>query len=300
MGQFVAYDYNQLKLIPVLFSEQILPESFEYTLCYLIDREVDMSIFEARYKNDVTGRPAYDPALLLKIVLYAYSKGVTSSRRISELCKTNIVFIALSADTRPHFATIAGFVSANDGAMEKVFRDILLVCDTQGLIGREMFAIDGVKLPSNASKEWSGTREEFSHKVSKIQRAVQRMLATHRSEDTQALDTDEKRRAHELKQTETLRAQVKKLKDWLKENEDKPGNGTKPRKSNVTDNDSAKMKTGHGTIQGYAGVATVDVKHQVVVQSSCGPCSHRADMNAGSSPSVGLFRQPRWGCRKNP
>lgn len=59
MGQFIDYDYNQVKLIPVLFSEQILPGSFEYTLCYLIDREVDMSIFGARYKNDNTGRPAY-------------------------------------------------------------------------------------------------------------------------------------------------------------------------------------------------------------------------------------------------
>src|SRR5262245_17944619 len=66
---------------------------------------------------------------------------------------------------------------------------------------------------------------------------------------------------------ETLRAKVKKLKSWLKENQDKIGKSGKPRKSNLTDNESAKMKSSHGVIQGYDGVATVDSKHQVVVHA---------------------------------
>lgn len=66
---------------------------------------------------------------------------------------------------------------------------------------------------------------------------------------------------------ETLRARIKKLKSWLKENEEKIGKSGKPRKSNLTDNERAKMKSSDGVIQGYDGVAAVDSKHQVVVHA---------------------------------
>lgn len=71
MPRFKAYDYDQDKLIPIRFSKQIVPGTFEYTLNYLIDQVIDVSVFAARFANDDTGAPAYDPALLLKIVLYA-------------------------------------------------------------------------------------------------------------------------------------------------------------------------------------------------------------------------------------
>lgn len=82
MARYKDYNYEQSKMIPISFREQILPGTFEHTLSYLIDHELDVSIFDQRYNNDDTGAPAYDPALLLKIVLYAYSRGITSSRRI--------------------------------------------------------------------------------------------------------------------------------------------------------------------------------------------------------------------------
>jgi transposase len=68
-----------------------------------------------------------------------------------------VVFMALSADTRPHFTTIAGFVAELEQEIVELFRDVLLYCDELGLIGKEHFAIDGCKLPSNASEHWSGT-----------------------------------------------------------------------------------------------------------------------------------------------
>ncbi len=71
----------------------------------------------------------------------------------------------------------------------------------------------------------------------------------------------------ERKQIKTLKAKVKKLKRWLAANEDKPGKSGKPKKSNLTDNESAKMKSAHGVIQGYDGVAVVDSKRQVVVHA---------------------------------
>jgi transposase len=85
MARYKHYDCRQSKLLPVSFEEQILSGSFEHTLCYLIDHELDLSGFDERYANDEEGAPAYDPAILLKIVLVAYSRGVTSSRRIARL-----------------------------------------------------------------------------------------------------------------------------------------------------------------------------------------------------------------------
>ena len=124
MARYKHYDYRQTKMLPVSYERQILPGTFEYTLSYLIDEKLDLSVFESRYNNDVTGSPAYDPAILLKIVLFAYSKGITHSRKIEALCRENVVFMALSADTQPHFTTIADFVSSSPDQIVRIFRDV--------------------------------------------------------------------------------------------------------------------------------------------------------------------------------
>jgi transposase len=265
MARYKEYCYEQTKLIPLSFSRQILPGTFEYTLNYLIDNEFDLSVFEQRYHNDETGAPAYDPAILLKVILYGYARGITSSRDIEQCCQENIIFMALSADTHPHFTTIADFISSSREQIIELFRDVLLICDKLGLLGKEMFAVDGCKLASNASKEWSGTKGELKKKQQKMERAVRYLVEKHREMDCNS-DPDPVAE-REQKQIETLRERVKKLKGWLKQNEEKVGKSGKPRKSNLTDNESAKMKSSHGVIQGYDGVAAVDKKHQVIVHA---------------------------------
>ena len=115
-----------------------------------VDHEVDLYVFESHYHNDATGAPAIHPAILLKAILFAYSRGVTSSRRIACCCEENVVFMALAADTRPHSTTIAEFVSSMSESITSVFRDILTVCYTEGLIGNSMFAVDGCKIASKS------------------------------------------------------------------------------------------------------------------------------------------------------
>jgi transposase len=266
MARYKPYSYAQGKFIPIHFANQILPGTFEYTLNHLIDHELDLALFDERFRNDATGAKAYDPRILLKIVLYAYSRGIVSSRRIEQACRENVIFMALSADTRPHFTTIADFVSSLDKEIIHLFRDVLLVCDDLGLIGKEMFAIDGCKLPSNASKEWSGTRADFERKAAKLKQAIAHIMTTHREHDLQ--QTDKGLAAREAQYVDTLRKRVQKIREWLKDNDDKPGKTGKPKKSNITDNESAKMKTSHGVIQGYDGVTTVDGRHQVIVHAA--------------------------------
>jgi transposase len=265
MARYREYDYSQGKFIPIHFDKQILPGTFEHSLNYLIDNEIDLSVFDLRYRNDETGAPAYDPAILLKIILYAYSRGITSSRKIAQCCRENIIFMALSANTEPHFTTIADFISASDQEVIDLFLEVLMICDGMGLIGKEMFAVDGVKLPSNASKEWSGTRGELQKKKERMERAIRQMVKRHREVDVKEVDRGIVEREEQY--VDTLKKKVKKIRAWLRGNDDKPGKSGKPVKSNITDNDSAKMKTSHGVIQGYDGVAMIDGKHQVIVHA---------------------------------
>jgi transposase len=265
VARYKPYSYAQGKFIPVHFEKQILPGTFEYSLNHLVDHELDLSIFDERYRNEETGATAYDPKILLKIILFAYSRGITSSRRIAQACEENIIFMSLSCDTKPHFTTIADFVSTMDKEITRLFREVLLVCDDLGLIGKEMFAIDGCKLPSNASKEWSGTKADFEKKAAKMEKAIENILKKHQEEDLSK--TESKEKETEEKFAQTLSKRITKIREWLKDNDDKPGKTGKPKKSNITDNESAKMKTHRGVIQGYDGVAVTDGKHQIVVQA---------------------------------
>jgi transposase len=265
MARYKPYDYRQTKMLPVRFEEQILPGTFEYTLNRLIEESIDLSVFEARYRNDEGGAPAYDPAILLKIILLAYSRGITSSRQIERLCRENVVFMAISADSQPHFTTIAHFIATLDAQITRIFRDVLLVCDEAGLIGKEMFAVDGVKLPSNASKEWSGSRKDYGKKIEKMERAVRYLTQRHRQEDESG--KDEGLEASRSKQQVTLEKAIAKVRGFLQCHEDKVGAGGRVKQSDITDNESAKMLSSKGVIQGYTAVALVDSRHQVVVNA---------------------------------
>ncbi len=183
MAKYKYYSYAQGQLIPIIFSKQIQPGTFEFTLNHLIDNELDLSCFEQRFKNDATGAPAFDPRILLKIILFAYSRGITSSRKIAQSCRENVIFMALSANSRPNFTTIADFISSMDKEAIAIFREVLLLCDEMGLIGKEMFAIDGCKLPSNAAKEWSGTRADFKKKAAKMEKAIESTVKRHHVSD---------------------------------------------------------------------------------------------------------------------
>ena len=268
MPKFLPYDYSQSSMVVINFQDQLQPGTFEHAVHYLIDNKLDLSVFYPRFRNEETGRPAFDPAILLKIILFAYSKGITSSREIEWCCKTNVIFKALSCDTEPHFTTLAGFVSRCPEEIEQIFEQVLLICHEQGLLGNELFAIDGCKMPSNAAKEWSGTFKELEQKRAKLKRQIRYHLKEHNNVDKQE-SRDEERLKRSEQAIKTLNAAHDKVDRFLKISSPRMGQGKRPRevKSNITDNESAKMTTSKGTIQGYNGIAAVDKKHQIVVDA---------------------------------
>src|SRR3989339_637387 len=128
MPRYKNYNYSQTTLIPIDLEKQILPGTLEYAIHKLVEERVRIDAFEKKLKNDETGRPAYDPKVMLKIILLAYSKGIISSRKIEAACKENILFMALSCQQCPdHFrrivpTKIAEFISAMKEEIQPLFR----------------------------------------------------------------------------------------------------------------------------------------------------------------------------------
>jgi transposase len=336
MARYKPYDYDQTHLIPVSLEEQLLEGSLEHAIHVLVENKMDLGMFDCRYHNDETGCKAYDPKILLNVVLFAYSRGFVGSRRIEWLCRTHVTCMALACMQHPDHSTIAAFISSMDQEILSLFREILLVCEEQHLLGGTVFALDGLKLSSNASKQWSGTFDELKHKQEKLEAKIEQLLAEHQQIDAEESDGKAKPRPvqdapndaaslanepsaekassakeaqsdeSEVKQAQKestfaaegqgktesieqtcqqdspasgqksgtqrwverlkrLRRHADRLKDWLSRNAEKIGRQGKAIKSNVTDNESAKMATSHGVIQGYNAQAVVDGKHQVIV-----------------------------------
>lgn len=138
------------------------------------------------------------------------------------------------------------------------------------LLGNTTFALDGCKLPSNASKEHSGTFKDLIQKKHKLEQKIQTIIEAHTTEDTkEKKDTSSgnSKALPEAKQKaiKKMEQKIQKIEKFLASNKPRLGKRNKESQSNMTDNESSKMKTGHGVIQGYNGQAMVDEKHQVIV-----------------------------------
>jgi len=271
MAKYKSYDYSQSVLIPVCLDEQLMPGTLEFAIHTLVQTRIDTSVFDHRYSNDETGREAYDPKILLKVVLLSYSRGLISSRQIERACKENVTFMAMACGQQPDHSTIAAFVSSMKGEILPLFRDVLMVCEQEGLLGGTFFALDGCKLRSNASKEWSGTIHELRRKKDTLEKKVRGLLEEQEQRDKRE-DEDEGGGGplgggDRRRQIEKLQKKADRLGRWLKENDAKIGKQGREIKSNVTDNESALMVTSHGVVQGYNGQALVDSKKQVIVHA---------------------------------
>jgi len=267
MAKYKSYDYAQRVMIPVSLEEQLVPGTLEFAIQTLVEDRMDMAVFEDRYQNDETGRMAYDPKILLKVILLGYARGLISSRKMEQACRENVTFMALACGQRPDHSTIAAFVSSMEGEILPLFRDVLLVCEESGLLGGTFFALDGCKLPSNASKEWSGKISDLVRKKEKMEKRITELLKRQVEVDKKDEEggKDIFSGLNRRKQMERLKRKAERIRQFLKENGAKIGRTGKEVKSNVTDNESANMMTSHGVVQGYNGQAVVDRKFQVIV-----------------------------------
>jgi len=267
MARFKPYNPDQSRLVPITLSEHIYEGSLEEAIHKIVEERIDLSRLDQLYTNDDTGRPAIHPRVLLKIILLAYARGITGSRRIERACRENVLFMALAGGEQPDHSTIAAFIGALRGHILDLFVNVLLYCDAMKLLGGTHLSLDGLKLPSNASKEHSGTFKDLKKKRAKLKGKIKDLIREHRQLDKSGLSalqiTEDKRK----KQIKRLRNQARRIDRFLTEEEPKKGKSKNEIQSNITDNDSAKMPTSHGVIQGYNAQAMVDDKHQIIVHA---------------------------------
>ena len=269
MAKYKSYDYAQTMMVPVSLADQLQPGTLEHTIHYLVEEQLDLRAFDAERRNDEAGRPGYDPRVLLKVVLLGYSRGLLSSRKLEAACREQIVFMALCCGQRPDHSTIAAFVSGmGEARISELFSQVLLVCHEADLLGGTHFAIDGYKLSSNAAKESSGTHEDLRKKRDKLRDLVREHVRTHQHNDRGG-DAPAARSSltprDPARRLARLQRQAERIERFLAQNEPRQGRSGTEIQSNVTDNESAKMKSSHGIIQGYNANAMVDAKHQVIV-----------------------------------
>jgi len=281
---FVAVDREQLMLMPPSVADW-LPE--DHLAWFVLDvvAELDLRGFLSGYRADGRGGAAYDPAMMLAVLIYAYCTGERSSRRIERRLVEDVAFRVVAANQQPDHATIARFRATHETAIGSLFGQVLAVCVMQGLLRPGLVAIDGTRMVANASKEANRTAEKVAEEI------LAEAAETDASEDAEesrraggsaGSDADlgprAGRRARLRRVLEELTAEAQEhsyaavmARRAAKEAETgKKLRGKRPsptrqknrgrQHGNITDPDSRLMNTKDGFVQGFnaQAVATVD------------------------------------------
>ena len=150
----------------------LLPES--HHAWFVIDAvaEINLDGFYAAYRRDGRARPAYDPAMMVAVLLYAYARGIRSSRLIERACEEDVAFRVLAAQQRPDHATIARFVERHQEAVAELFGEVLVLCARSGLVTVGVIAVDGTKLHANACRDENLDYEQIAREIVEEAQAV--------------------------------------------------------------------------------------------------------------------------------
>src|SRR3984885_12072993 len=153
MGQnFVACDRGQLLLMPPSLADWVPDDHLVWTVLGAVER-MDLDAFYGAYRANGQGRAAYDPGMMVALVVYAYSRGNRSSRGIERACREDVVYKLITAMEVPDHSTIAEFRRRHQAALGELFVGVLALCREAGLVSVGVIAIDGTKVKASASRD---------------------------------------------------------------------------------------------------------------------------------------------------
>jgi len=255
----VGESRHQATLLPDRLDDSISEENPIRIIDVFID-ELDLGYLGFKTIPEIRGRPAYDPATLLKIYVYGYLNRVQSSRRLEREAQRNVELMWLTGRLAPDFKTIADFRRDSGNAIQKVCREFVLICRKLELFTDAFVAVDGSKFKAVNSQGRNFTQAKMKRRLEEIDESIMRYLSQMESAD---------RRDDSLssKKTERLKEKVVKLKEEvqrLRELEKKML-ATPEQQISLTDPDARAMKTrGSGTV-GYNVQTAVDTQHHIIV-----------------------------------
>ena len=172
MGQrFVACDREQSFLMPPDVREWLPSRHLAWFVIDAVE-EMDLDVFYAAYRVDGRSRPPYDPAMMVALLLYAYARGIRSSRVIERACEEDVAFRVLAAQQRPDHATIARFVERHEEALAGLFGEVLALCARSGLAKVGVIAVDGTKVHANASRNENLDYEQLAREILEEAKAI--------------------------------------------------------------------------------------------------------------------------------
>lgn len=164
--EFIPVDRGQLLLMPPSLSEWLPEDHLVWTVLGAVD-VMDLSRFNEAYRLGAAGRPAYDPAVMVALLLYAYARGNRSSRGIERACQEDVAFKVITSLRVPDHSTIAEFRRRHEVEIAELFDDVLGICREAGLVSVGVITIDGTKIKANA---WMDQNRSYSGLVKDILR----------------------------------------------------------------------------------------------------------------------------------
>ena len=290
---FRAWDVDQVWLLPPSVHDFVPVGHPAHLVRELVRHELDLSAILAEY-DEARGQPPYHPAMMVALLLYAFTQGLYASRRIARACQERLDVMAVTGMQQPDFRTISDFRKRHLKTLAALFGQVLQLCRQAGLVSLGHVALDGTKLAANASKHKAMSYGRMHRAEAALAAEVEGWLARAEREDTadDAAHGRDRRGdalpdwvADKQARLERLRAAKAALEaeataDPPPDGEPGPSAGMsdhgRPQRAkdggpparaqrNFTDPDSRILKTRDGLIQGYNGQLAVDADHQIIV-----------------------------------
>lgn len=289
---FRAWDVDQAWLLPPSVHDFVPAGHAAHLVRDAVRESLDLSAILSVY-GAARGQPPYHPAMMVALLLYAYSVGVYSSRRIAKACEERVDFMAVTGLQRPDFRTISDFRKRHLAALSGLFAQVLRLCRRAGLVRLGHVALDGTKIKANASRHKAMSYGRMVKAEARLEGEIESWFATAAAADA-AEDREfgvaargdempdwvadkEKRLARIREAKAALEAEAKAAAEATRavqaQAPKRPGRKPKPpadapgdkAQRNFTDPDSRILKTKDGFIQGYNAQAAVDAEHQIIV-----------------------------------
>jgi len=294
---FLPYAQDQMYLMPPSIAEWVAEGSLARFVSEILEemnREDALVSFYDQYRENGWGSAAYHPLMMVKILVYGYSVGITSSRRMAQALEEQVACRYLSANQYPDFRTIAEFRRRHLKALEGLFVQVLRLCREAGLVTMGRVALDGRKVAANAALDQNRTLSGIEWEVHQILKEAERLDRAedrrygpaHRGDELpEALRTRAGRLARLQEAKQRLQAAARQVHEAQtqrirarEQQEAETGRKKRGRKLtapeqvvdheatvNLTDPDSRILKTRKGWLQGYNGQAMADCTSQVIV-----------------------------------
>jgi len=289
---FRPWDVDEVWLFPASVQDFVPPGHIAHLIRETVREGLDLRAILSQYDEE-RGYPPYHPGMMTALLLYAYSQGIYSSRRIDRACHERVDFMAVTGLSYPDFRTISEFRKRHLGALSGLFVQVLGLCRKAGLVKLGHVALDGTKIKANASKHKAmsyGRMEGAEEKLAaEVAGWMKKAAAQDAAEDRQHGDrrgdelpdwvANKERRLAKIREAKAaLEAEAQAAAGGQGEGEDSEVAAKRGRKRqppsgvpednaqrNFTDPESRIMKTKDGFIQGYNAQAAVDAEHQIIV-----------------------------------